>query len=271
MKKELATMTEAPNHKAEIYYYDIGDYLSREQKLDIITNFKSMENLPFTRLKPNEHGDWISKRNDKFGTWIPIEADKKFDSSSKSFFTVNSRGYETARDYWAYNSSTKELNNNINGLIEEYYNNLGKQNQSELNLDETKISWSSNLISKVLRQKEIEKDYKNIIGMYRPYFKQNSIQHDDLINRVGQFKEFFPSTKNNLLISINGVGGTKDFTCLITSFMPDLGMLSATQCFPLYWYETIEPEQNSLFGDDCAQIVRHEAISDFILERAQGK
>ena len=38
-------MTEAANHKAEIYYYDIGDYLSREQKLDIITNFKSMENL----------------------------------------------------------------------------------------------------------------------------------------------------------------------------------------------------------------------------------
>ena len=67
------------NHKAEIYYYDIGDYLSREQKLNIISQFKSMENLPFIRLNPNEHGDWISQRNEKFGTWIPLgdKEDKK--------------------------------------------------------------------------------------------------------------------------------------------------------------------------------------------------
>ena len=64
-------------HRAEIYYYDIGDYLSREEKLKIIDEFGSMEKLPFTRLIPNEHGDWISKRNDKFGTWIPIDPDKK--------------------------------------------------------------------------------------------------------------------------------------------------------------------------------------------------
>ena len=57
---------------AEIYYYDIGDYLSREQKLNIISQFKSMENLPFTRITSNEHGDWISQRNDKFATWLPI-------------------------------------------------------------------------------------------------------------------------------------------------------------------------------------------------------
>ena len=85
MKKELAIMTEAPNHKAEIYYYDIGDYLSREQKLDIIASFKSMKNLPFTRLKPNEHGDWISQRNDKFGTWISI-GDKDNKDNKSTFF-----------------------------------------------------------------------------------------------------------------------------------------------------------------------------------------
>ena len=66
------------DHKAEIYYYDIGDYLNREQKLNTISQFKSMENLPFTRITSNEHGDWISQRNDQFSAWIPLEADKKF-------------------------------------------------------------------------------------------------------------------------------------------------------------------------------------------------
>ena len=94
---------------AEIYYYDIGDYLSREQKLDIITNFKGMENLPFTRLTPNEHGDWITQRNDKFGTWIPIEADKKFNNDSNSFFTTYAIGVATNRDSWVYNYSTNSL------------------------------------------------------------------------------------------------------------------------------------------------------------------
>lgn len=105
---------------AEIYYYDIGDYLSREQKLDIITNFKGMENLPFTRLKPNEHGDWISQRNDKFGTWIPIEADKKFDSKSQSFFTTYSNGILTAKDAYLYNYSFNHLNENVEKMINFY-------------------------------------------------------------------------------------------------------------------------------------------------------
>lgn len=78
---------------AEIYYYDIGDYLSREQKLDIITNFKGMENLPFTRLKPNEHGDWISQRNDKFGTWIQIELRKNLVRNLKHGFLHNLVGF----------------------------------------------------------------------------------------------------------------------------------------------------------------------------------
>ena len=257
--------------KAEIYYYDIGDYLSREEKLKVIDEFGSMEKLPFTRLTPNEHGDWISKRNDKFGTWIPIDPDKKFNSSAHSFFVVNSRGYETARDFWAYSSSEHKLRQNIDKLITEYYLNLGKTNQSELNFDETKISWSSNLIAKALKQKQISKEYRTTKGMYRPFFMQHTIIHDDLINRCGQSKEFFPTEKHkNLLVVVNGVGGTKDYSCFITDEMPDLGMLSASQCFPLYWYETINPDQSSLFGDD-AQIVRHEAISDFILERAQSK
>ena len=34
--------------KAKIYYYDIGDYLSREEKLKTIKRFGSIETIPWT-------------------------------------------------------------------------------------------------------------------------------------------------------------------------------------------------------------------------------
>ena len=258
------------NHKAEIYYYDIGDYLSREQKLDIIKKFKSMENLPFTQLTPNEHGDWISRRNDKFKTWIPIEPDEKFDNKTHSFFTVNSRGYETARDYWVYASDKNVLKRNVNNIIEEYYRNLGKKDKAELNYDTKTISWSSNLIAKVLKDEKISKEINVSTAIYRPFFKQYTITKSELINRKGQFDRFYPNkTNKNLVICTKGVGD-KDFSCLITNCIPDLQVNFNGQCFPLYWYETIEPKQHSLFNDS-AKIVKHEAVSDFILDRAQQK
>ncbi len=137
---------------AEIYYYDIGDYLSREQKLDIITNFKSMENLPFTRLTPNEHGDWISQRNDKFSEWIPIEPEKKYKSDSKSWFVAQSMCVVTSRDSWVINYSQDSVITNVNKAIDFYnsqvdlYKSEIKKNpsakiESIINWDEKKFKW----------------------------------------------------------------------------------------------------------------------------------
>jgi len=54
--------------KAEIFYKDIGDYLSREEKLKLVKEAGSILNpaLEMTQIKSNEHGDWISMRNSKF-------------------------------------------------------------------------------------------------------------------------------------------------------------------------------------------------------------
>ena len=99
--------------KAKIHYYDIGDYQSREDKLSIIKQFGSVENIPWTILEPNEHGDWINHRNEMFKDFIPIEPDKKLNVKAKSFFVVNSRGNETGRDAWMYNFSSFKVENNI--------------------------------------------------------------------------------------------------------------------------------------------------------------
>lgn len=256
--------------KCKIYYSEIDDYLSRKDKFEQLTELKSFEKVKFTKIEPNEHGDWINKRNDRFGTWIAIEPEKKFYEKAQSYFTVNSRGFETARDFWVYTSSKEVLENNISMSSEEYKKNLGKP-QDELNYDPAKISWSSSLISDAKNLKPLS-TYTIRSAMYRPFFKQNVYFGESFIHRMGQMKEFFSTPAHkNLVICVCGVGVTKDFTCIISDTLPDLELIGKSQCFPLYWYETIEPDQHSLFGYADAQIVKHEAISDFILERAQSK
>src|SRR5690554_5733517 len=74
-------------NKATIHYHDIGDYLSREEKLSIVSKFKSFSNpdMDWKKLNPNDHGDWLNQRNDIFESFIPI-GDKKGDAIKKSFF-----------------------------------------------------------------------------------------------------------------------------------------------------------------------------------------
>jgi predicted helicase len=65
------------SNKAQIFYHDIGDYLSREQKLEIVKKFHSVANMQWTEITPNQHGDWIAQRNDAFSSFIPLAPEKK--------------------------------------------------------------------------------------------------------------------------------------------------------------------------------------------------
>lgn len=86
--------------KAEIRYHDIGDYLTREQKLEIIKESKSIFNPKFTTeiITPNEYGDWLSQRNDAFSSFISLKSEKDFKIDSKSFFILNSMGIQSSGD-----------------------------------------------------------------------------------------------------------------------------------------------------------------------------
>ena len=43
-----------------------------------------------------------------------------------------------------------------------------------------------------------------------------------------------------MTICITGRGSTKDFSVFITDTVPDLEMISKSQCFPMFLYETEE-------------------------------
>lgn len=275
--KNPATETE----KASIYYRAMDDYLSREAKLAAIIKMKSAANSKFTQkvLKPNAHGDWLNQRSELFPSFPAIQPDKKFDEETNSIFTVNSRGYETGRDAWVYNFSHDSVVKNAARMIDFYNSELLRYQASAiskkefsdfLNRDPTKISWTSSLIQ-TLKRKQAIKFNADLVraSFYRPFCKNYFYSGKELIHRIGQIPNFFPSsTSANLLICISGIGSS-DFTTLIVDCIPCLDMVEKSQCFPLYWYER-KVEEGSLF--DTAkepEYIRHDGISDAILKEAR--
>ncbi len=271
----------ASQRKAKIFYHDIGDYLSREEKLVKIKDFSSILNpaMELSSIMPNEAHDWLNQRDGLFETLIPLEPDKKFNTKSTSVFVVNSRGLETARDAWVYNSSKNNLSSNIQNMID-FYNLQVKSFQEEtdkdvaenkISLDATKISWSSSLLTNLRNGNMATFTSTSFMpAMYRPFFKQNLYRGDLLIHRRGQWDMFFPTPQTkNLVICVPGIGAKKGFSALMVNCIPDVQLQYNGQCFPMWYYEPVEKEQLGLFDESEGDYVRRDGISDFILQRAR--
>ncbi len=276
------------NNKANIYYHDIGEYLSREDKLLRLNNYVDIESseVEWLTLTPDSHGDWLTHRTDLFASFIPLAPDKKFDAKSHSVFVVNSLGVQSSRDPWVYNYSELELIRNAKKTVNFYNNQVHSfikakqiddrlQAKDFIDKDPTKISWSSSLIPNVDRGNIAVFDENNVVkAAYRPFCKQHLYLGDKLIHRRGQFKDIFPeSTLFNRVICVSGVSGNKVNSSIMTDSVTDLNILDAsTQCFPLYYYEKNDTNKNNLFSDEIqSQHVRRDGVSDFILSQASTK
>ncbi|WYD81584.1 MAG: type ISP restriction/modification enzyme [Candidatus Electrothrix gigas] len=280
----LVKNPEVKREKAVIHYHDIGDYLSREEKLKIISSFQSVgsSSMQWRIIQPNEQGDWINQRNDAFANFISMGDKKK----KTCFFQegLHCRGLETARDAWAYSSNYRNLQANIQKTIN-FFNEQSKlflqEKRSNPNVtakdyvkyDHKSISWSRAFLAEATNGKIKSFDSKEIYkGLYRPFFKQYIYFSREMNNVVSRMDSFFPAHElNNLVICVSGLGGNKDNTVIITDCIPDLNCLDAgTQCFPLYWYEKPQEKQLDLFsGPNNSEYIRRDGLSDFILKRAK--
>ena len=272
-------------NKAKIHYHDIGDYLSREDKLRIIKQFGSVERIPWTILEPNEHGDWISHRNEMFKLFIPIEPEKKFAKGQKSFFCVNGPAVATGRDAWIYNSSQQKLEQNMRSMVDFYnqqretYRDIIKIDknlsvESFIDTDDTKISWTVNLKKDI--ERNIEHNYVSDLrdSAYRPFFKQRLYFDKNVIERIGITPKLFPiSEPENLIIGVSCKGTTGALSVHISNCIIDYHYLGDTQCFPLYWYDSSNADVADLFNQGAEKpmdrYVRKDGVTDWILSTAR--
>ncbi len=271
----------------QLFYHDIGDYLSREEKLDKIKKFGSFTSINWDSITPNNSQDWINQRDPAFDEFISIG--DKTDKLSKSIFDLHSRGISTCRDTWAYNFSRHNLAINMSKMIDFYNsqvkdfkiysqgksiaNSDARQKQIEafINTDPKNISWSVSLKNDLNKFITYQLDSESIFkGMYRPYCKQWSYFNKEFNDRRYQMPKIFPNQNlENLVISVTGLGVTKDFNAFITNCLPDVQLQANGQCFPLYTYEKTEPtDQTTLFLTETGY-TKKENIPDTILSDFQ--
>lgn len=271
----------------KIFYCDIGNYLSREQKLSIIKNFGDISTIQWTEIIPDENCDWINQRNNVFESFTSLGDKQKL--TTLTIFKSYALGLTTNRDAWCYKFSRQSLIDNITRMIG-FYNkqveDLKKYLKGQIlnNTEERKktvekfidndaknISWSRGLKKNLSLLKKCNFNEESITtGIYRPYCKQY-VYFDKFVNEyVYTLPAFFPDKNlKNLLISVVGVGAQKDFSALITDTIPDLHFQHNGQCFPLYTYEKQEDDQSqpSIPGMETQTegYTRKENIPDSIL------
>lgn len=269
--------------KCQISYFDIGDYLSRKEKLNILVENKSVldSRFEYFDIIPDKHYDWINFRDSLFESFFETVPHKKYDTKTKSIFILNVIGVVTNRDSYVYNSSKGKLENIILKSLEEY-NNLREEyqlNKNKVSVDDFVesnskfIKWTVNLKNDFERNSEIIFDNRNIFECYyRPFTKQFLYYDKHLIERRGIFSSIFPDggkTLKNVAIGISGEI-RKDFSVLIVDRISDLEVVGRTQYLPLYHYEERKKNSPTLFDSSGEhEFVRRDGISDFILERAK--
>ena len=253
----ITILVKDPTHSgtAEIFYAETEDYATRQEKLDQIRSYRSIEGISgadaFRSITPNQHGDWISSRDERFATFQEIGSKSlKGKESTPAIFRQFSRGLETARDAWCYNFSHFAVAQNMQRMIDSYNNQLATTAQI---FDERRIKWSSSLESSFKRGIAGEFCSTKIQdAMYRP-FCRCSVYFDALLNhRTYQLPQIVPTAKHpNLCITVS-TDYRKDFSALITNLLPDLGAVATAQAFSLYTWEPLTPTSGSepdLFAD----------------------
>lgn len=277
--------------QGRIFFHDIGDYLDRKQKLGIIENFKSIRGISdadgWSRITPDEHGDWLDQRDPNFGTYLKI-GDKK-DQPGQVLFASYSFGVITGRDSWCINPSQSALAGNIRAAVDFYNAELERWIDAEDNArnsrvtlpkvddfvstDSKKISWTVNLKESLRKRKVLGLSEGEFMPcMYRPFTKQWQFYSHRLNERVSQMPRIFPGADlPNRVIAVTGKGEKSGFSALMLGALPNLHTIATGQCFPFWLYERNGLTENSLLGEagDNGNH-RHNAITDYGLKHFES-
>jgi predicted helicase len=270
--------------RATVRYRDIGDYLTREQKLKVVAG-GTVESIDWQTITPNNAGDWTNQRTVGFDAFAAIGSK---DTRERAIFRTYSGGLKTNRDAWVTNFSQTDLEA-IVGRMVDFYNSQVDDYQAVcelegisdpkahvdafINLDPTRFSWDradKPRLARGVRYTVRPKSY--CVGSYRPFAKQRVYFNRILNNTVYQLPTIFPTPEHpNLGFVLTGVGAAMDFTLLMTDAIPDLSVFGGqtnSQLFPRFTYVD-NTADTDLFTDGSADRytridnITDEALADY--------
>ncbi len=204
--------------KHRIFYKDIGDYLSKKEKLNFLQKTYAINGVKNLRiLNPDKNNDWINHRDEKYQKYPSITGEKY------SPFIENAMGVQTNRDAWVYGFSKNKLEENVKRFISNYNveADKGLQNEKDLNNDTKYIKWTSELKRSALKGKKLKYNpSKFILSLYKPFTKKWLYYDKSLVHRPGKYYEMW-GTKNKVIFT-TGRSTTRGFSVLVSNFIPEI-------------------------------------------------
>lgn len=277
-----------------IRYHDIGDYLTREEKLSIVASAVRGEPFGWDIVKPDRHGDWLNQRDDSWYEFAPLGLQKR--KAPLGIFEIWSAGLKTQRDPWACGFNGEAVGFRMEKLVYDMNEEIAaaKALGRGVEYDATRFSWTRRMEDFAKKGEPIELGERAVVlGMYRPFCKQwtyyNRVMNEMTYQQPRLFPlapckgekaertyqqhgSFLPNGKGGVEMTYqqsssllpNLVISTSERGSIITDFLPDLELMHHGQCFPLYWYEERGNNSGLFVEAEVHQnnYVRHDAITD---------
>lgn len=227
----------------ELHYYDIGDYLSQKEKLNIIEKFSDISYITWNTIQPDENNDWLNQRDPNYQKYTKLAGE------SRAIFTNSAVGVSTNRDSWVIGFNNKATLSKARTLITNYNSEVERLSKSatiDINRNESFVKWTRKLEQLLDKCKLIEFDEQNLIPiMYRPFTKKWIYYQNEVVESPGQwYKKFGESNK---VIVTTGRGASRDFSALVSTQIPNLDLQEKGQGFMRYDNEV---DETSLFQNN---------------------
>lgn len=244
--------------KANIKYYNIGDFLSGDKKLMSLQQDISF--FDFEDIIPDNKWQWLNQTNNDFYEHTAL-IDKNVKNQKvgkaieqKAIFKLFTLGVSTNRDNWAYDFDKEQLEKKIKCFLKIYNNERKKWADKKLNdanfndnLDYS-IKWSEHLKKQLIQNKEIKFNKKSIVKcLYRPFVYSNLYFDDGVIDVRGINDKLFPNENSkNLTLNFHVPIPNRIHYSLVSKILIDLSftIIAGNISVPLYVYENGEKKLN---------------------------
>ena len=256
-------------NKGEILYKDIGENLSRKQKLSILQHLGSIKSIfeskSWTKIKPNKHNEWINQGDDSFSAFPTLISKRKDDETE--LFSNYSLGVKSNRDKWVVNFSSKKAIDSANRLIN-YYNSYLSDSVpfEQIPTDYTRMKWSGGLMEKYNRGTYLTSNKRSTVTtLLRPFTKAILVNNKELIERYYRNNLLFPNeSSNNLVMVVSGPGALSGFSVILSDNIVNRSAISPAECFPFYVYNQPSKGNSELLKNNLTNKIE---IKDGITSR----
>ena len=257
----LVRNPDAAHDGCRILYRDVGDHLTREEKLAFLRKAGSIAGIDDWReIAPDKHHDWIGQRSEAFQALYPLGSkDAKAGRTDEAVLTLFSNGYQSGWDAAVYNFSYKACAENARHMVEDYLAALRDVEATQDGIPDVDsiarryssgIRWNRELKRRVRQRIPAEfSEDKILMAVYRPFVNQYLYADYMFSSAPGQMQNIFPNhSKENRTICVTGTGSTKPFSAFMVNLMTDRELISKGQCFPRYRYRPTPDAQSQLPG-----------------------